>query len=110
MDALEWVLSGFFSQTPSWFWDAGGGETLSGIVCPGKFYFVLFGYVWVFGIPEGVSGTVTRSPGRKIRKPFTAAAELLEYHPLTSTVRKLKLNSQEQGAPAQRPQKRRRGR
>lgn len=49
-----------------------------------------------------------RSPdpgAKKPRKPFTATADLLEYHPLTSTDGKLKLNSQERGPRAQRPQK-----
>lgn len=66
---------------------------------PGKFCFALFGYtVWVLGTGVGVSGTVTRSRARKTRKPFTAASDLLEYHPLTSTDRKLKLNSQGRGS------------
>lgn len=50
-----------------------------------------------------------QSPGsraRRTRKPFTAAAGLLEYHPLTSMDRKLKLNSRGRGPRAQRPQKR----
>lgn len=54
----------------------------------------------------GISGTVTRSRTRKTRNPFTAAADLLEYHPRTSMDRKLKLNSQGRGPRAQGPQKR----
>lgn len=81
------------------FWDRGGSEKLGVVMRPGKFCFALFGYiVWVLGTRVGVSGTVTRSWARKTRKPFTAAADLLEYHPLTSMDRKLKLNSQGRGS------------
>ena len=86
---------------PSWFWDRGGCEE------PGKCWCALFRYtVWVWVTWVGVSGTVIRFRARKTRKPFTAAADLLENHPLTSTDRKLMLNSQGRGPRAQRPQKR----
>lgn len=92
---LVWII---FAD-PELFWDRGGSEKLGGVMRPGKFCFALFGYtVWVLGTGVGVSGTVTRSRARKTRKPFTAAADLLEYHPLTSTDRKLKLNSQGRGS------------
>lgn len=58
-DALEWVLSGLFSQTPSWFWDRGGCE--SSMLCRVRGNcFAVFGYiVLVFGTRLGVSGMVT---------------------------------------------------
>lgn len=76
---------------------SGGAAKSSVLLCAGEILFSLFGYIWVFGTRVGVSGTVTRSRERKTRKPFTTAADLLEYHPLSSMDRKLNLNSQGPG-------------
>lgn len=60
---MEWVLSGLFSQTPSWFWDRSGCEE------PGKFCLALFGHiVWVWVTRVGIIRDGHRIPGEVNQK------------------------------------------
>lgn len=79
---LVWII---FTD-PELVLGQGRPRKLDAVLCPGKFWSAVFGCLALGWVSQ------RRSPrAKKTSKPFTAAADRLEYHPLTSTDRKLKL-------------------
>lgn len=74
-------------------------------MCPGKSVLPCLGIFGVLALGWVSQGRLPDLGQGKPESPFTAAADL-EYHPLTSRDKKLKLNSQGPGPRAQRSQNR----